>query len=225
MIRVDGDFYSNFSHAFRANDQEAMWDIYIDEISTLLAENRSSVVLLLNRNDIPIKDEKNDKELINAVLNGIAYSKKFRIGLAHEIAKKNKLLIAQRKKKARRLNAVGALSNSDKKRTSKDRDWGGLIESVGEIARGLGPMVQGFKNRRERNQATSQIHSQMLQKSAEARRRDQEIRDRQIALAKSRAVTIKAKKTRQAVFGTLAVIAVAGFGIYMYKRSKIKATT
>lgn len=138
MIYLENDFFSNFNSISKSNDSVALNNLFIDQISSIIAYKKDDLLNLFKKIDLKITDNPSNKDLSNAITKNIKNNKKLQIGLAYLIAEKNNIL--QQEMKKSRANDYsesfeGFKKNIDKKnkQPKKPVDWNKTADAVSSI--------------------------------------------------------------------------------------------
>lgn len=136
MIYLENDFFSNFNSISKSNDTIALNNLFIDQISSIIAYKKDDLLNLFKKIDLKITDNPSNKDLSNAITKNIKNNKKLQIGLAYLIAEKNNIL-QQEMKKSRANDYSESFEgfNKDKKnkQPKKPVDWNKTADAVSSI--------------------------------------------------------------------------------------------
>ena len=136
MIYLENDFFSNFNSISKSNDSVALNNLFIDQISSIIAYKKDDLLNLFKKIDLKITDNPSNKDLSNAITKNIKNNKKLQIGLAYLIAEKNNIL-QQEMKKSRANDYSESFEglNKDKKnkQPKKPVDWNKTADAVSSI--------------------------------------------------------------------------------------------
>lgn len=138
MIYLENDFFSNFNSISKSNDSVALNNLFIDQISSIIAYKKDDLLNLFKKIDLKITDNPSNKDLSNAITKNIKNNKKLQIGLAYLIAEKNNILQQEMKKsRANHYSESFEGLNKDKdkknKQPKKPVDWNKTADAVSSI--------------------------------------------------------------------------------------------
>lgn len=136
MIYLENDFFSNFNSISKSNDSVALNNLFIDQISNIIAYKKDDLLNLFKKIDLKITDNPSNQNLSNTITKNIKNNKKLQIGLAYLIAENNNIL--QQEMKKSRANDYSESFNGldkDKKPTQpkKPVDWNKTADAVSSI--------------------------------------------------------------------------------------------
>lgn len=88
---MDTNYYKELSFYLRQHDLEKANQVVLSELAKLIIEDRNSFIYMMQNADVPVTDDSDDVELVNAFLSGIHSNKKLRLGAAMLISHHNKV--------------------------------------------------------------------------------------------------------------------------------------
>lgn len=209
MIYVENDFYSNFQGAVNSDDDIALVDMFIDQLSTLIAKNRGEVLSLYQKSGILTSNNPSNEEIVNALIQNIKTNVKLRAGLSFLIAKNNELLASS--KKGEREN-----DNKDPKGNPKNVNWEKSADTVTYIANSLNNLIEDL-NPESLNKFKKQLKIKSNVKAPN-------YSSQSYSNVDGNNDTGKKKKKRTWVW-VLVGVAVAGGIYYAYKKGMFKKKT
>ena len=71
MIYLENDFFSNFNSISKSNDSVALNNLFIDQISSIIAYKKDDLLNLFKKIDLKITDNPSNKDLSNAITKNI----------------------------------------------------------------------------------------------------------------------------------------------------------
>lgn len=213
MIYLENDFYSNFNSMVESNDDVSMKDMFVDQISNLIAYKKDDLVSLFNKIGIKVSKKPTNKELSNLIANNFKSNKKLQIGLAYLIAEDNNILQQEIKKSRPSDEADGfdgekTTNETPSKKPKKPVDWNKSADAVTSIA-GAFSVLADTITQSKTGQFANDLNGQANVKSPEELAKEEE--DKKIADAKAK------KRKRNIVIGVVAV-AVVVTAIVGYKK-------
>lgn len=216
MIYLENDFYSNFNSMVEANDEISTKDMFIDQISNLIAFKKSDLVSLFNKIGIKVSANPTNKELSNIIANNIKSNKKLQIGLAYLIAENNNILQQEMKKTRPSDDGLDNFEGEEDAKTKKAKtpktkkpiDWNKGADAVTSIAGSISVLADTITNTKT-GQFADDLNGQANVKSPEELAKEEE--DKKIADAK------KKKRRRNIIIGVVGV-AIIVTAIVGYKK-------
>jgi hypothetical protein len=150
MIYIEHDFYSNLLGSTNSGDKKATVDIFLNEISDLVATKPSEIESLLTKVGIAVKPNPKKGELISLVIENINSNGRLLKGISFIIAEKNGLL--------------------DTKDVSNADGNGGkrvLTEIVDDIANQMKPALSNLDGEVQKKEAKENLRQTVTAKTGE----------------------------------------------------------
>lgn len=141
MIYVENDFYSNFQGAVKSSDDSALQNMFIDQLSTLIAKHRGEVLELFQKAGVRTSVNPSNEEIVNLIIQNLKINVKLRAGLSFLIAKNNDLL-ATAVKNSRKEDKDKEDSETEEKINYKES-----ADTVTYIANSLNVLVNELKGK------------------------------------------------------------------------------
>lgn len=88
---METNYYKELSFYLRQHDLKKANHVVLNELARLIIEDRSSFIYMLQNADVPVTEDSDDVDLINAFLSGIHSNKKLRLGASMLISHHNKV--------------------------------------------------------------------------------------------------------------------------------------
>lgn len=145
MIYVENDFYSNFQALVNSNDENALEQIFIDQISHIVAKQRGEVLSLLKKVKIATSENPSNEEICNLIIQNLKTNVKLRAGISYIIAKNNDLLAVEKK------NSRKKSENKSDKTNKEKSNWEESADTVTFIATSLSDVANALKGNRLNN--------------------------------------------------------------------------
>jgi hypothetical protein len=206
MIYLENDFYSNFNSMVNANDEMAIKEMFIDQISSVVAFNKAGLLDLFKKVGITTSENPTNKELTILIINNIKSNKKLQIGLAYLIAERNNLLQDEIKKQR-----DDSFSGNDGKKEKPKRDLKQTADVVSSLANSI-QVVANTINNTNAGKIQENLENQTNSKSPEEIQLEQQQQAQKESEAKA-----KKKRRRNTIIGVIVVVAIVG-GIVAYKK-------
>lgn len=206
MIYLENDFYSNFNSMVKSNDEMAIKEMFIDQISSVVAFNKAGLLDLFKKVGIKTSANPTNKELTILIVNNLKNNKKLQIGLAYLIAERNNLLQNEVKKQR-----DDNFSGQDGKKEKPKRDIKQTADVVSSLANSI-QVIANTLNNTNASKLQENMESQTNSKSPEENALEQQQQNQQEAEAKA-----KKKRRRNIIIGVVVVVAIVG-GIVAYKK-------
>jgi len=190
MQFLNHDYYSNFEGAVKSGDVDLTIDLWVNEVSDLIMSDAGKVIDLLNKVGIKTEADVSDEEIVENIMDNIGNNAQLNRGISFLIGEFN-----------------GMMKN--------DKDWKQKIDNIAATYKTL--LDKALKNPTTSGSIKNDIMKQIKAK-ADAKGDYKRIIFKQeppVAAVKE----TKKKKTYYVV-GTLAVLAVIGIGIYIYRKNK-----
>jgi hypothetical protein len=213
MIYLENDFYSNFNSIVESNDDVSMKDMFIDQISNLIAYKKDDLVSLFNKIGIKVSKKPTNKELSNIIANNLKTNKKLQIGLAYLIAENNNIL-QQEIKKSRPIDDSNAFDGEKSatiktaKKPKKPIDWNKSADAVTSIAGSISVLADTITQTKT-GQLANDLNSQSNVKSPEEVAKEEE--DKKLLDA-------KAKRKRRTIIVGVVIVALGITAFIGYKK-------
>lgn len=144
MIYLKNDFYSNFNSISQSNDEVSMKGLLIDQISSVIAYNKSGLLDLFKKVDISTSANPTNKELTILIINNIKTNKKLQIGLAYLIAERNNIL--QEEAKSERSDDFSTSNAEGDKKVKPKRDFKETADVVTSISNSIKVVADTINN-------------------------------------------------------------------------------
>ena len=205
MIYLENDFYSNFNSMVNANDEMAIKEMFIDQISSVIAFNREGLLDLFRKVGITTSQKPTNKEITTLIINNIKSNKKLQIGLAYLIAERNNLLQDEIKKQ-RSDNFDGD------KPTKQKKDLKQTADVVSSLANSI-QVIANTLNNTNANKLQQSMESQTNSKSPSG----EELQEAQLQEQKEAEEKAKKKRRKNILIGLVVVTLIVG-GIVAYKK-------
>ena len=209
MIYLESDFYSNFNSMVKSNDEMSMKEMLIDQISSVVAFNKTGLLDLFKKVGIQTSANPTNKELTILIVNNLKSNKKLQIGIAYLIAERNNLLQSEIKKQR-----DDNFSGGDGKQEKPKRD----IKQTADVVSSLANSIQTIANTLNNTNAgklqenlESQTNSKTPEDNSLAQQEQQEQQEQQ------QQDKAKKKRRRNIIIGVVVVVAIIG-GIVAYKK-------
>jgi hypothetical protein len=202
MIYLENDFYSNFNSMVESNDDVALKDMFIDQVTNLIAYKKDDLVSLFNKIGIKVSNKPTNKELSELIAQNLKGNKKLQIGLAYLIAENNNILQQEMKKSRPSDDADGfdgKKTTTDKKSTDKPKkpiDWNKSADAVTAIAGSISVLADTVTQTKT-GQLASDLNTQANVKSPEELAKEEE--DKKLKDAKAK------RRKRGIIIGVVAV--------------------
>lgn len=145
MIYVENDFYSNFQALVNSNDENALEQIFIDQISHIVAKQRGEILSLLKKVKIATSENPSNEEICNLIIQNLKTNVKLRAGISYIIAKNNDLLAVEKK------NSRKKSENKSDKTNKQKSNWEESADTVTFIASSLSDVANALKGNRLNN--------------------------------------------------------------------------
>jgi len=205
MIYLENDFYSNFNSIQKSNDEISMRGLLFDQISSVIAFNKSGLLDLFGKVGIKTSKNPTNKELTILIINNIKFNQKLQIGLAYLIAEQNNLLQEQAKNQR-----TDDFSGNDGKKQKPKRDFKETADVITSISNSVKVIADTITNTNA-GKIQSDLETQVNSKSPEQGQAQQEIQQKQQEAEK------KKKRTRNIIIG-LVVVAISVGVFIAYKK-------
>lgn len=196
MIYLENDFYSNFNSMAESNDDLSMKNMFIDQISNLIAYKKDDLVSLFNKIDIKVSKKPTNKELSNIIANNLKGNKKLQIGLAYLIAENNNILQQEMKKSRPNDDGLDSFDGTNPKDKTKKPatpkkpvDWNKSADAVTSIAGSISVLADTITQNKT-GQFANDLNGQSNVKSPEELAKEEESKKLADAKAKRRRRTI-----------------------------------
>jgi hypothetical protein len=174
-----------------SNDDTSLKDMFIDQISNLIAYKKDDLVSLLNKIGIKVSNKPTNKELSETIAQNLKGNKKLQIGLAYLIAENNNILQQEMKKSRPSDDADGfdgKKTTTDKKtadKTKKPVDWNKSADAVTAIAGSISVLADTVTQTKT-GQLAKDLNAQSNVKSPEELAKEEETKKLADAKAKRR---------------------------------------
>lgn len=89
MIYAQHNFYGNFANAAGTEDNEAVRDIFLDELSDIIIENPNQVSLALSESGLPVQGTVTRRKLIDKLVDNLNTNMELRHKLAGIIVRRH----------------------------------------------------------------------------------------------------------------------------------------
>ena len=173
MIYLENDFYSNFNSMVESNDEISLKNMFVDQISNLIAYKKSDLVSLFNKVGIKVSANPTNKELSELIASNLKSNKKLQIGLAYLIAEDNNLMQQEIKKSRENddLSFIGNKKGTEPKKTDASKpkkpiDWNKGADAVTSIAGAISVVADSVTQTKTGGLATD-LNNQSNAKSPE----------------------------------------------------------
>lgn len=210
MIYLENDFYSNFNSMQKSNDEISMRGLLFDQISSVIAFNKSGLLDLFGKVGIKTSANPTNKELTILVINNIKSNQKLQIGLAYLIAEQNNLL--QEQAKSQRSDDF---SGNDGKKQKPKKDFKETADVVTSISNSIKVVADTITNTNA-GKVQSDLETQVNSKSPEQLQLEQQQGEEQQREAD------KKKKRRRNIIIAVVVVAVSVGVFVAYKKGVFK---
>lgn len=215
MIYLENDFYSNFNSMAESNDDVSMKNMFIDQISNLVAYKKDDLVNLFNKIDIKVSKKPTNKELSNIIANNLKGNKKLQIGLAYLIAESNNILQQEMKKSRPNDDGLDSFDGTNPKdkttkpaKPKKPVDWNKSADAVTSIAGSISVLADTLTQVKS-GQFANDLNTQSNVKSPEELAKEEE--NKKLAEA-------KAKRKRRTIIIGVVVVALGITAFIGYKK-------
>lgn len=192
MIYIENDFYSNFNSMVESNDDLALNDMFIDQISNLIAYKKEDLINLFSKIGIKVSKKPKNKELSNVIASNLKTNTKLQIGLAYLIAENNNILQQEIKKNRPNengLNNFDGTTPTDKTTTptkpKKPIDWNKSADAVTSIAGSIS-MLADTLTQAKKGKFADDLNNQSNVKSPEELAKEEELRKQEADKKKKR---------------------------------------
>lgn len=213
MIYVENDFYSNLSNAVKSDDDIAIQNILVDQVSSLIAERRGELIQMLQKKvGLSLTKNPTNEELSNVVVSNLRKSKKLQRVLAYLIAKKNGILDVS-EKSSRSKNSENEDSEKDEniKNTKSEK----TANTVTAIAGTINTLADSLRDERA-NTFKTELQRQANRKAPNFSGKAYASKNEKKSKPK------KKKNNRKRLLIGIGLIAVAGVAYYGYKKGWFK---
>lgn len=214
MIYLENDFYSNFNSMVESNDDVSLKDMFVDQISNIIAYKKDDLISLFDKVGIKVSKKPTNNELSNLIAKNFKTNRKLQIGLAYLIAEDNNIL-QQEIKKSRQIDDADGFdgekttTNSKTPKTPKKPvDWNKSADAVTSIA-GAFSVLADTITQSKTGQFANDLNSQANVKSPEELAKDED--DKKITDAKAK------RRKRNVIIGVV-VVGVVITAIVGYKK-------
>lgn len=206
MIYLENDFYSNFNSMQKSNDEISMRGLLFDQISSIIAYNKSGLLDLFGKVGIKTSDKPTNNELTILVINNIKSNQKLQIGLAYLIAEQNNLLQEQAKNERN-----DEFSGNDGKKQKPKRDFKETADVVTSISNSIKVVADTITNTNA-GKVQGDLETQVNSKSPEEIQLEQ-----QQGGQEDREIERKKKQKRNIIIGV--VLVAISVGVFIaYKK-------
>lgn len=213
MIYVENDFYSNFSNAVKSDDDIAIQNMLVDQISSLIAKRRGELIeMLQTKVGLTLTKNPTNEELSNVVVGNLRKSKKLQRVLAYLIAKQNGILDVSEKSNRTKKRAQEEEGGEQKEKTT---DAEKTANTVASIANTIATLADTLKEERA-SKFKIELQRQSNRKAPNYSVKAYTDKNGQKSNNK------KKKKSKKMLLIGLGVIAVAGIAYYGYKKGWFK---
>lgn len=192
MIYIENDFYSNFNSMVESNDDLALNDMFIDQISNLIAYKKEDLINLFSKIGIKVSKKPKNKELSDVIASNLKTNTKLQIGLAYLIAENNNILQQEIKKNRPNengLNNFDGTTPTDKTTTptkpKKPIDWNKSADAVTSIAGSIS-MLADTLTQAKKGKFADDLNNQSNVKSPEELAKEEELRKQEADKKKKR---------------------------------------
>ena len=213
MIYLENDFYSNFNSMQKSNDEISMRGLLFDQISSVIAYNKSGLLDLFGKVGIKTSANPTNKELTILVINNIKSNQKLQIGLAYLIAEQNNLLQEQAKNQR-----SDDFSGNDGKKQKPKRDFKETADVITSISNSIKVVADTITNTNA-GKIQGDLETQVNSKSPEQIQLEQQQGEQE-----QREAERKKKRKRNIIIGVV-VVAVAVGVFVAYKKGVFSKKT
>lgn len=190
MQFLNHDYYSNFEGAVKSGDVDLTIDLWVNEVSDLIMSDAGKVIDLLNKVGIKTEANVSDEEIVDSIMANIGNNAQLNRGISFLIGEFNSMM-------------------------KNDKDWKQKVDNIAATYKTL--LDKALKNPTTSGSIKNDIMKQIKAKADSKGDYKRIIFKQEPPVA---AVKETKKKKTYYVVGTLAVLAVIGIGIYIYRKNK-----